>query len=185
MATAACGTGGAGNIKLTVNKQTRRGSVQVVLECSPQDIVKDVCDRLSEHFVADLRHKGTFDNLPNHLSLQEVGISQDMEVTLFITCCPKEPPSAPAATEGAAGNIKLTVNKRRQAGIVQVVLECSPQDIVGDVCDRLSEHFVADLRSKGSCENLPKHLSLIDVGISQDMEVDLFIQCCPKEPPSQ
>merc|ERR1711966_385402 len=89
-----CGIGGNGNFDLTVNKMTRGGTTQMVISCSPFDIVEDVCERCSPQFQAELRHHGEFDNQPKDLSLLDVGISQPMQVDLQISCFPREPMAA-------------------------------------------------------------------------------------------
>lgn len=86
---------------------------------------------------------------------------------------------------GGSGNFKLTVNKITRGGTTQEVIECSPHDNVGAVIDRLEPNFEADLRFKGEFDNQPKDLSLIEIGMSQDMEVDLQISCMMKGPPPQ
>merc|ERR1711966_429336 len=126
-----CGIGGNGNFDLTVNKMTRGGTTQMVISCSPFDIVEDVCERCSPQFQAELRHHGEFDNQPKDLSLLDVGISQPMQVDLQISCFPREPmevltvapppPPAPSCGIGGNGNFDLTVNKMTRGGTTQMV----------------------------------------------------------------
>merc|ERR1711907_235134 len=87
--TMACNIGGAGTFKLTVHKLTKGGEDVEVIECSPQDIVEDVCERCSPNFESELRHRGEFDNQPKDLSLLDAGFSQDMEADLQISCIPR------------------------------------------------------------------------------------------------
>mmetsp|Transcript_97584 Transcript_97584/g.247950 ORF Transcript_97584/g.247950 Transcript_97584/m.247950 type:complete len:88 (-) Transcript_97584:123-386(-) len=82
---------------------------------------------------------------------------------------------------GGSGPFTLTVNKIRRVGTEQVKVEVAPQDMVADVCKRLEPDFVADLRHKGELDNLETDLTLLDVGISQPMEVDLQISCMKRE----
>jgi len=85
-----CGIGGAGSFILSVNKITRGGTEQVTIEVSPQDLVANVISRLEPNFQADLRHHAEFENLPQDLTLLDVGICQPMEVDLQISCMMKE-----------------------------------------------------------------------------------------------
>jgi hypothetical protein len=92
------------------------------------------------------------------------------------------PPPAPSCGIGGNGNFDLTVNKITRGGTTQEVISCSPFDIVEDVCERCSPQFEAELRHHGEFDNQPKDLTLLDVGISQPMEVDLQISCFPRAP---
>jgi hypothetical protein len=84
---------------------------------------------------------------------------------------------------GGQGPFTLTVNKMTRGGTQTVEIQVSPFDNVGEVINRLEPSFEADLRHHGSFNNEPKDLCLIDVGISQPMEVDLQISCMMKGPP--
>lgn len=175
-----CGIGGACTFKLLVNKISRGGSEVITLECSPQDIVQDVCERAEATFESELRYKGEFENQPKDLTLLDVGMSQDMEVDLMITCFPR---AEAECGIGGAGAFKLTISKLAKGSVEVIVLECSPKDIVQDVCDRAEATFESELRHRGTLENQPKDLTLLDVGISQDMEVDLMVTCFPRGAP--
>jgi len=76
---------------------------------------------------------------------------------------------------GGSGPFMLTVNCIKRGGTTRRQLKVSPDDIVQDVIDRLSPDFMADLRFHGEFANQPKDLSLLEIGMSQSMEVDLQI----------
>ena len=72
-----------------MNKLRKGGNEQVNIEVSPQDKVEDVVNKLEPDFQAVLRHHNEFEELPNDLTLLDVGISQSMEVDLQISCMMK------------------------------------------------------------------------------------------------
>merc|ERR1711904_127002 len=84
---------------------------------------------------------------------------------------------------GGGGKFQLTVNKIQRGGTEQVTIEVDPMDTVESVVNRLEENKVATLRHKGEFDDQPMDLTLLDVGISQAMEVDLQISCMMKGPP--
>merc|ERR1712166_1540131 len=92
-------------------------------------------------------------------------------------------PDAAGCTIGGCGAFTLTVNKIRRGGTEQVQIKVNPQDNVQDVIDRLEPMHIADLRHKGEFESQPKDLSLLDVGMSQNMQVDLMVSDMMKGPP--
>mmetsp|Transcript_14099 Transcript_14099/g.38601 ORF Transcript_14099/g.38601 Transcript_14099/m.38601 type:complete len:172 (+) Transcript_14099:185-700(+) len=83
---------------------------------------------------------------------------------------------------GGIGPFTLTVNKITKGGTEQVTIDVSPHDNVGAVTEKLEPDFEADLRFHDEFDNLQKDLSLLDVGISQAMEVDLQISCMARGP---
>jgi len=87
------------------------------------------------------------------------------------------PEMAPSCDVGGQGPFTLTVNIIRRGGTKQIRTIVSPQDIVAAVIADIEPNFFADLRFHGEFDNLPKDLSLLDVGVSSAMEVDLQVSC--------
>merc|ERR1711865_631705 len=92
-------------------------------------------------------------------------------------------PDAKGCSIGGCGDFTLTVNKIRRGGTGQVQIKVSPQDSVQAVIDRLETRHHAQLRHHKEFDNQPTDLSLLDVGMSQSMQVDLMIADTMKGPP--
>merc|ERR1711907_12390 len=93
-----------------------------------------------------------------------------------------ETASSEGCTIGGCGRFSLTVNKIQRGGTQKVTLDVSPQDNVGSIVDLLEPNKMAELRHHGEFENLAKDLNLLDVGVSQPMQVDLMISDMMKGP---
>mmetsp|Transcript_26340 Transcript_26340/g.31951 ORF Transcript_26340/g.31951 Transcript_26340/m.31951 type:complete len:87 (+) Transcript_26340:24-284(+) len=81
---------------------------------------------------------------------------------------------------GGSGAFILTVNKITRGGTEQVNIEVSAHDLVSGVINKLESNFQADLRHHNEFDNFQKDLTLLEVGVSQPMEVDLQISCMMK-----
>uniref|UniRef100_A0A7S0FX72 Ubiquitin-like domain-containing protein n=1 Tax=Pyrodinium bahamense TaxID=73915 RepID=A0A7S0FX72_9DINO len=178
-----------GDFKLKVKKITKGGEEEIEIDAKGVDQVAEVKRRLEPFFQSVLRFPGEFEPFPDDLCLVDVGVVGNPEVELMVQCMPLEPfpesiDIAPACDIGG-GEFKLKVKKITKGGEEDIEIDVKGVDPVAEVKQRLEPFFQSDLRFVGSFDAFPEDLSLVDVGVVGNPEVELMVKCMPLGPPPE